>query len=117
MLKLNMYFGFVLQSSTCSFLSMQGELTHIQGFLQITNNVEMFYPQNKSVPSIETHWTLANLDATSAYICLIFVNFCKLLRIECNFFTCFLEFVLLPLAVNYLYSIWYAAEVDMQSSI
>ena len=44
MLKLNMYFGFLLQSSTCSFLGMEGELTHIQGFLQLSDNAGMFYP-------------------------------------------------------------------------
>ena len=39
-----MYFGFLLQSSTCSFLGMEGELTHIQEFLQLSDNVGMFYP-------------------------------------------------------------------------
>ena len=55
MLKLNMYFGFLLQLATCSFLGVEGELTHIQEFDQLSDNVGMFYPLNKSVPSIEPH--------------------------------------------------------------
>ena len=35
------------------FLSMEGGLTHIQGFLQLSDNVGMFYPENKSVPNID----------------------------------------------------------------
>ena len=81
-----MHFGFLLQSATYSFLGMEGGLIHIQGFLQFSENVGMFYPKNKSVPSIDPHWTLANLDATSAYL----FNICKS--------TCFLELVLPPLS-------------------
>ena len=51
---------------------MEGELTHIQEFLWLSDNVGMFHPY-KSVPSIEIHWTPANLDATSAYL----FNLCK----------------------------------------
>ena len=38
-----MHFGLLLQLATCIFLSMEGELTHIQGF-QLSDNVGMFYP-------------------------------------------------------------------------
>ena len=41
--KKNMHFGLLLQSVTCSFLTMEGELTHIQGFLWLSDNVEIFY--------------------------------------------------------------------------
>ena len=78
MIKLNMYFGFLLQSAKCSFLGMEGKLTHIQGFLRLSDNVGMFYPQNKSVPSIDPHWTPASLDATSAYLFNLSVNPCEL---------------------------------------
>ena len=54
--------GLLLQSVTCSFLGMEGGLTHIQGF---PNNVEVFYPKSKSVPRIGPP---ANLDATSAQL-------------------------------------------------
>ena len=70
MLKLNMHFGLLLQSVTCSFLGMEGGLTHIQGFLRLSDTVGMFYPKNKSVPSIDPP---ANLDATSTYL----FNLCK----------------------------------------
>ena len=51
MLKLkHMHFGLLLQSVTHSFLSVEGGLTHIQGFF---DNVGMFYPKNKSAPSID----------------------------------------------------------------
>jgi len=36
-----MHFGLLLQLATCSFLGMEGELTHIQGFSDV---VGMFYP-------------------------------------------------------------------------
>ena len=39
MLKLNMYFGFLLQLAICSFLGMEGELPHIQGFLRLSDIV------------------------------------------------------------------------------
>ena len=93
-----MYFGLLLQSVTYSSLGMQGGLTHIEGFLRLSDNVGMFYPKNKSVPSIDP---LANLDAMSTS-CLISVNPCELsayLRMECNFLTSFLELVLPPLLV------------------
>ena len=48
-----MHFSLLLQSITGSFLGMEGGLTHIQGFLQLSDNVGMFYPKNESVPSIE----------------------------------------------------------------
>ena len=44
-----------------SFLGMEGEFTHIQGFLQLSNNVGMFYPKNKSVPIIGPHWSPGKL--------------------------------------------------------
>ena len=49
MLKLNMYFGFLLQMATCSFLGMEGDLTHIQEFLQLSDNVGIFYPYRTKV--------------------------------------------------------------------
>ena len=70
------------------FLSMEGELTHIQGLLQLSNNVGMFYPKNKSVPSIDLHRSTANLGA-KVLTCLISVNpreISAYLRMECNFF-------------------------------
>ena len=36
-------------------IGVEGELTHIQEFVQLSDNVGMFYPLNKSVPSIEPH--------------------------------------------------------------
>ena len=47
---------------------MEGGLTHIQEFLQLSDIVGMFYPKNESVPSIVPRWTPANLDATSGYV-------------------------------------------------
>ena len=78
-----MHFGLLLQSATCSFLSMEGEHTHIQGFLQLFDNVEC---STLSVPSIDTHWSPGKLWA---FTCSISVNLRKLsayLRMECNFF-------------------------------
>ena len=94
-----MHFGLLLQLVAWSFLGMKGEFTHTWEFW-LTDDVGMFYPQNKSVPSIELHWTLANFDATSAYL----FNLCKSPELsayqkECNFFTWFLEFVLPSQAV------------------
>ena len=48
-LKLNMYFGFLLQMATCSFFAMEGDLTHIQEFLQPSDNVGIFYPYRTKV--------------------------------------------------------------------
>ena len=69
-----MYFGFLLQSSTCSFLGMESELTHIQWFLWLSDNVGMFYPLEQKCSK---HWSPLNppnLDAIQALICLISVN-------------------------------------------
>ena len=35
------HFSLLLHSATCSFPAMEGELTHIQGFLQLSDNVRM----------------------------------------------------------------------------
>ena len=79
-----MHFGLLLQLVTCSFLSMEGGLTHIQGFIQLSDKVGMFDPKNKSQALIPID-PPAHLDAMSA--CLISVNLHKLsayLRMECN---------------------------------
>ena len=47
---------------------MEGELTHILAFPQLSDNLGMFYNKNKRFLSIEPRWTPANLDATSAYL-------------------------------------------------
>ena len=39
-----MHIGLLLQLETCSFLGMESGLTHIQVFLQLSDNVGMFYP-------------------------------------------------------------------------
>ena len=67
-----MHFGFLLQLVTCSFLSVEGGLTHIQEFTQLSNNVGMFYPKNKFQALIPID-PPAHLDATSTYL----FNFCK----------------------------------------
>ena len=53
-----MHFGLLLQSVLCSFLDMEGGLTHIEG---LSDNVGMFYPKNKSAPSIDAQWSPGEL--------------------------------------------------------
>ena len=85
MLKLNMYFGFLLQLATCSFLGVDGELTHIQEFVQLSDNVGMLYLLTKvflALNPIEPRqpWML------QALTCLISVNprgLSAYLRMEC----------------------------------
>ena len=43
MLKLKPVLWFAAAISNMQFLGMEGELTHIQGLLQLSDNVEMFY--------------------------------------------------------------------------
>ena len=56
-----MHFGLLLQSVICSFLGIESEFMHIQGFLQLSDSVGMFYSKNKSVPSICHHRLLGKL--------------------------------------------------------
>ena len=55
MLNLKHALLFAAAISNMQFLSMEGGLTHIQGFLRLSDNVGMFYPNNKSDPSIDPH--------------------------------------------------------------
>ena len=41
---------------------MESGLTHIQGLLQLSDNVGMSYPKNKSVLSIGPHWYPGKLE-------------------------------------------------------
>ena len=40
----------------------------IQGFHWLSDNVGMFYLQNKNLLSIDLNWTPANMDTTSVYL-------------------------------------------------
>ena len=44
-----MYFGFPAAIGNISFLGMEGDLTHIQEFLQLSDNVQIFYPYRTKV--------------------------------------------------------------------
>ena len=54
----------------CCCNRMEGGLTHIQGFLRLSNDVGMFYPWNKSVPSIEPYWTPSKFWCYTMFTCL-----------------------------------------------
>ena len=49
-LKLNYWFAAVISNMQ---FGMEGGLTNIHGFLQLSDNVGMFYSKNKSILSIE----------------------------------------------------------------
>jgi len=44
-----MYFGFPAAIGNISFLGMEGDLTHIQEFLRLSDNVRIFYPYRTKV--------------------------------------------------------------------
>ena len=66
---------------------MEGELTHIQRLLRLSDNAGMLYLWNKSVPSIEPQqtWMLRAL---------ILVNPHELSAYLTGYFTCFVKLVI-----------------------
>ena len=67
---LGMHFGLLLQLVTCSFISMEGELTQNQGFLRLSEKCRDVLPLEHSV--LDDHWsplTPMNLSDMSALFC------------------------------------------------
>ena len=72
--KKNMYFGLLLQSVTCSFLTMEGELTHIPGIsLTFWQCGDILPLEQKVFQALIPIDPLENFDAMGVYL----FNLCK----------------------------------------